>query len=138
MDELNIGVLADFTSVLWDYRNILLEITMPCTYTINVTLLKDAETCRRVMTFLKGGYDLLIIDSARYERQEDEFLYFLQKKADSLRILVRRGNAFYLRRIMEHGEEPIQLLAKNGQGKVPELLADALNRIYTEKLQICT
>lgn len=134
--ELNIGVLSDFTSVLWEYRNHLLEISGLCSYTVNITLSKDAETCQRVMTFLSGGYDLLIIDSARYERQEDQLLHFLNEKADSLRILIHRNNTFYLRKFTEKREAPIQLLAGKKQEKLEDLLANTLNQIYMEELEI--
>lgn len=134
--ELNIGVLSDFTSVLWEYRNHLLEISGLCNYTVNITLSKDAETCLRVMTFLAGGYDLLIIDSTRYESQEEQLLQFLNAKADSLRILIHRNNTFYLRKFTEKGEIPIQLLTGKEQGNLGILLANMLDQIYMEESQI--
>lgn len=136
MMELNIGVLADLTSVLWEYRNGLLEISNLCNYSINITLAKDAETCQRVMTFLAGGYDLLIIDSTRYERQEEQLLRFFYEKTDSLHILIHRNNNFYLRSFTEKGEAPIQLLERNQQERLEDLLTVTLNQVYVEELQI--
>lgn len=136
MAEMNIGVLADGAAVLWEYRNLLMEITEPCDFSVNITLSKDAETCQRVMTFCNTGYDLLIIDSARYASQEEQLIQFILQKTDSIRFLIHRKKSFYVRCFKEHYEEPLKLITAEGRETLYSVLAEMLSKIYEEETQI--
>lgn len=134
--EMNIGVLADGTAVLWEYRNVLLEIAESCEFSVNITLSKEVKTCQRVMTFCNVGYDLLIIDSKRYASQEEQLIQFILRKTESIRFLIHRKKSFYVRRFKKHEEEPLKLITGEEQEKLYDVLLQLLTEIYEDESQI--
>ena len=59
--EINIGVLGDSNDVLWEFRDFLAGLGTESNYKISMMLAKNQETIFRVMSFIPGGFDIMII-----------------------------------------------------------------------------
>lgn len=59
--EINVGVLGNSNEVLLEFRDFLVKLEAEEEYKISMMLAKDQETILRVMTFIPGGFDLMIV-----------------------------------------------------------------------------
>ena len=59
--EINVGVLGNSNEVLWEFRDFLVKLEAEEEYKISMMLAKDQETILRVMSFIPGGFDFMII-----------------------------------------------------------------------------
>lgn len=59
--EINVGVLGNSNEVLWEFRDFLVKLEAEEEYKISMMLAKDQETILRVMSFIPGGFDLMIV-----------------------------------------------------------------------------
>lgn len=59
--EINVGVLGNSNEVLWEFREFLVNLEAEEKYKISMMLAKDQETILRVMSFIPGGFDLMIV-----------------------------------------------------------------------------
>lgn len=85
--EINIGILAVADDVLWRYRNSILDFQEETGYKISMMLAKDRETVGRVMTFVPGGFDILIVEVPFMPLPFFTFIEKLLKRKDDLVIL---------------------------------------------------
>ena len=76
--EINVGVLVNNNEVLWEFREFLVELEAESDYKISMMLAKDRETILRVMSFIPGGFDIIIVagrlPSLAYSAFTDEVL----------------------------------------------------------------
>lgn len=90
--EINIGVLGNSNEVLWEFRDFLVNLEAEEEYKISMMLAKDQETILRVMSFIPGGFDLMIVA----DRLPGMVCFALTDKAlkfnADLRILLRSGS----------------------------------------------
>lgn len=59
--EINIGVLGSRNDVLWEFRDFLIGLEAELDYKISMMLAKNQETLLRVMSFVPGGFDIIIV-----------------------------------------------------------------------------
>lgn len=59
--EINVGVLGNSNEVLLEFRDFLVKLEAEEEYKISMMLAKDQETILRVMSFIPGGFDLMIV-----------------------------------------------------------------------------
>lgn len=59
--EINVGVLGNSNEVLWEFRDFLVGLETKSNYKISMMLAKDRETILRVMSFIPGGFDIMIV-----------------------------------------------------------------------------
>lgn len=59
--EINVGVLVNSNEVLWEFRDYLIGLETEADYKISMMLAKDQETILRVMSFIPGGFDIVIV-----------------------------------------------------------------------------
>lgn len=90
--EINVGVLGNSNGVLWEFRDFLVNLEAEEEYKISMMLAKDQETILRVMSFIPGGFDLMIVA----DRLPGMVCSALTDKAlkcnADLRILLRSGS----------------------------------------------
>lgn len=90
--EINVGVLGNSNEVLWEFRDFLVKLEAEEEYKISMMLAKDQETILRVMSFIPGGFDLMIVA----DRLPGMVCSALTDKAlkcnADLRILLRSGS----------------------------------------------
>lgn len=85
--EINVGVLVNNNEVLWEFRDFLIGLGTEADYKVSMMLAKDQETILRVMSFISGGFDIVIVadklPSAAYFAFVDKAL----KRNNEVRIL---------------------------------------------------
>lgn len=59
--EINVGVLVNDNEVLWEFREFLVGLEAESDYKISMMLAKDQGTTLRVMSFIPGGFDIMIV-----------------------------------------------------------------------------
>lgn len=59
--EINVGVLGNNNDILWEFRDFLVELGEEADYKISMMLAKDQETILRVMSFIPGGFDIMLV-----------------------------------------------------------------------------
>ena len=59
--EINVGVLGNSNDILWEFRNFLADLEAESNYKISMMLAKNQETILRVMSFIPGGFDIMIV-----------------------------------------------------------------------------
>lgn len=59
--EIDVGVLVNSNTLLWEFRNYLVGLEVEAGSKISMMLAKDPETILRVMSFIPGGFDIIIV-----------------------------------------------------------------------------
>ena len=85
--EINVGVLGTSNAVLWEFRDYLVEVEAESDYKLNMVLAKDQETIFRVMSFMSGGFDLMIVQGKLSESKYMEITNRALTANENLRIL---------------------------------------------------
>lgn len=120
--KMNIGVLADTDKRIWYYHGLLNRGKSDAQYGIDLTLSKNAETILRIMSFMHGGFDILIIDFSRIALKI--LLDYILKKNEEIVVVLRKSSGFEFR------------YYKNREIISTEVLGDSNSDFYNKVIEI--
>lgn len=90
--EINVGVLGNSNDILWEFREFLVGLEAEADYKISMMLAKDQETILRVMSFIPGGFDIMLVVNRLLSSTYLEFAEKALRYNANLRILFQNNS----------------------------------------------
>lgn len=90
--EINVGVLGNSNDTLWEFRDFLVGLDAEADYKISMMLAKDQETILRVMSFIPGGFDIMLVADRLFSSAYLEFTEKALRYNADLRILFQNNS----------------------------------------------
>ena len=128
--EINVGVLVNSNEVLWEFRDFLVKLEAEEEYKISMMLAKDQDTILRVMSFIPGGFDIVVVAEPLPGIAYTTFADKVSKYNADLRILCQSNIEMEL----SYGLPPHIFLVST-RDKIKELIKGQIDSLIAEKIE---
>lgn len=127
--EINVGVLGNSNDVLWEFRDFLAGLEAESNFKISMMLAKDQTTMLRVMSFIPGGFDIMIAVGCLLESAYPEFTKkALKTNADMIILSQINDDAEFMDKLYPH------ILFVSSRDRLKLLIKEKINHLTEEKI----